>query len=74
MAARRTMISIADDLDGWISWAGKCKAKSMADYLNQLARDDRARTLAEGGEDADRYRAYLKGLGLEAELKDAEGK
>jgi hypothetical protein len=66
---RRTMITIAEDVDGWISWAGKRKADSMASYLMQLAREDRDRTLAEGGKDAEMYRAYLKGLGMEDELE-----
>lgn len=67
--ARRTMIGIDEDVDGWVEWAGKFRSDSQAAYLNQLARADRNRHIAESPETAERYRAYLTATGRDSELE-----
>lgn len=74
--AKRTVVGIREGLIGWIEYKGRTHAGgSMAAYLNDLAAADRAAVLAEGGEDAERYRAWLAATGNDAELEalEAEG-
>lgn len=66
--ARKTMIGIDADVDGWIEWAGKFRAGSQAEYLNQLARADRNKKLSDP-ETENKYRAYLVATGRDAELE-----
>lgn len=66
--AKKTAISIREGLSGWIEFRGRAHG-SMAAYLNHLAAEDRAAVLAAGGDEADRYRAFLVATGQEAELE-----
>lgn len=73
--ASKTTIGIREGLAGWIEYRGREYSGGMSAYLNDLAAADRADTLAEGGQDAERYRAWLVATGNDAELGalDAEG-
>lgn len=64
---RKTTLGLRDDLLGWIDF--RALDTPMSDYLNGLAAADRARVLTEGGEDAERYRAYLIAAGRTKELE-----
>ena len=69
--ARKTMIGIDLDVDGWIEWAGKFRSGSQAEYLNQLARKDRDRAIADD-ETAKKYLAYLTATGRNAEMESLD--
>lgn len=67
MTAKRTTVLIDGDLQGWAEWAGRSRAVSTSRYINALMRADRAAVLAQGGDEAERYRGYLAALGMEDE-------
>lgn len=66
--ATKTTISIRDGLGGWLEFRGRDYG-GMAAYLNHLAEIDRAAVMAEGGEEARRYRMFLDATGKTAELE-----
>jgi len=66
---RRTTIGIPFDLDGWLEFSGRDYSAGMAHYLMELARQDRKRRTAEDPELMERYKAFLKGTGMESELE-----
>lgn len=67
----KTTIGIREGLDGWIEYRGR-NTGGRAAYLNDLAAADRDAVLAENGEDARRYRAYLIATGRDVELEDVD--
>lgn len=75
--AKRTVVGIREGLIGWVEFRGRThEGGSMAAYLNDLAAEDREAVLAEGGQQVEKYRAYLTAMGYDAELEalQAEGR
>lgn len=66
---RKLVVSITEGIDGWLRFMGAQEPLGMSGYLVRLAREDRARSLAEGGEVAQRYRLYLEAMGNAEELE-----
>ena len=66
---RKTNLSIYGGIDGWLRFNADQDSLGLSGYLIRLAREDRARALAEGGDVAQRYRMYLEALGLTDELE-----
>lgn len=66
---RKTTIAINEGLSGWIEFRGRTYGRGASEYLNDLAERDREAALSEGGEVAERYRAYLRAIDREGELE-----
>ena len=66
---KKTTFSVAANLSGWLDYRGKQYGRGVGEYLCELAERDRQQIMAEGGEVAERYRAYLLGAGYDEELK-----
>lgn len=67
--AKKTTISIRLGLDGWADYqAMRLKPDGgLVAYLNELMEEDRARTVAAGGTEAERYALFLGATGREEE-------
>ena len=68
---RKTCIGLRESVSDWIEFMAL--GRTTTDYLNDLAEADKAQTLAEGGEIAERYRAYLVATGRTAALEALDG-
>lgn len=69
--AKKTTIGLRRGVDGWIEFQAMAHGGISA-YLNDAAEADRAATLADGGEIAQRYQAYLVATGRDEELAGIE--
>ena len=69
--AKKTTIGLRRGVDGWIEFQAMAHGGISA-YLNDAAEADRAVALADGGEIAQRYQAYLVATGREDELAGIE--
>lgn len=65
---KKTTLSINKGLSGWLEFRGRDYSRGVSEYLNALAEQDRDAVLTEGGELADRYRAYCTAVGYDEEL------
>lgn len=66
--ARKTTLSINENLSGWLEFRGRDYSRGVSEYLNALAEQDRERVLAEGGELAERYKAFCAAVEYDSEL------
>ena len=69
--ARKQSVSIRQNLDGWVEFRGRLFG-GRTGYFNQLATEDRERTLAQDPDVAERYRAFLVATGRDEELASLE--
>lgn len=65
---KKTTLSIDNNLSGWLEFMGRNYGRGASEYLCHLAKLDRDRVLAEGGAEAERYRAFCGAVGYESEL------
>lgn len=70
---KQTAIRIRTHQRGWLNWIRDRHDISLAEYIADLIDADRANALAEGGEDAERYRMYLKATDMDEELAYIDG-
>lgn len=66
---KKTTISINTGLSGWLEFRGRDYSRGVAEYLNTLAEEDRARVLAEDPDTAERYRAFCGAVGYGSEIE-----
>ena len=70
--AKKTSVGIRQGVDGWVAFRALDHG-GIAGYLNDLAEADRDAALCEGGDVAERYRAYLVATGRGSELESIAG-
>ena len=70
---RKTTLGVRLDLASWFDFVSDTHLGGISGYVNDMARRDRDRILAEGGETAERYKAYLFATGRDQELMELEG-
>ena len=65
---KKTTLSVNRGLSGWLEFRGRDYSRGVSEYLNALAEQDRETVLAEGGELAERYKAFCSAVGYDEEL------